>query len=358
MGVRIVLRAGFDSFSLYGSDAIDLALALSRAGADVVPLPTSILPGLPRQFTMLLEKNPAGPKDLLLQFGPPQQMTDLPSEFENLPRVAYSRWARPVLEAVDFPGWRPTDAAPRPLSGWDAVIGTSRNDVNVLEPFVDPETPVWLAPLGVWGDQLPVARRQGAEGGLRVLAVGRETPWDLIEVWYRLLAENPSLPAVLTLSTPWDEDAIERLAQIRNRAIGAAPTDSIRIAHHGLPREALMRLYTEQDLLIMPSAEEWTDRPAMEFMATGGTVMSTRCSGHENWLFPGCVIEIAAEETEVDGVKTWTADKAAMAQALKAAMADPFNVRRTGENAARVVRSALSWESVGEATLRMLEKVR
>ena len=64
--MRMLLRAGFDTLTGYGNDAVDMAMALDRAGVDVVLNPLSMRSGLPRKFTDLLHKEPVGEFDVIL----------------------------------------------------------------------------------------------------------------------------------------------------------------------------------------------------------------------------------------------------------------------------------------------------
>src|SRR5262245_13422046 len=75
-------------------------------------MPRSILPGLPREFTQLLEKDPTGRKDVSMSFMPPFDLQ--PSRFAHLAPVAvgYSMWEKSLLIRDNMHGH----------GGWDADV--------------------------------------------------------------------------------------------------------------------------------------------------------------------------------------------------------------------------------------------
>ena len=148
--MRVVLTADFDTFSEAGLAAVDLAVNLEKAGVDLLPMPRSILPGLPRAFTRLLEKDPAGRKDWMLDAWPSGISVRRPEEenlahlfvpFPNAPGSGPSSVLPPGVD-VDWPvARRDVSAPPRflnlsdfdaPMTRADLVAAYHDNDVLVL----------------------------------------------------------------------------------------------------------------------------------------------------------------------------------------------------------------------------------
>lgn len=224
--MQVVLRAEFDPWSDDGQDAISLAVAMEKFGLDVTPVPMSIRPGLPRAFTRLLEKNPWGPKDVAITFGPPSRVA--PAEYAGMARfnVGYAMpWAG------EPHGWNDLDLvfvsspADRERLGRDSVV----------------------APIGFDESVWQTVRRDPLKP-LRVLV--REETQGVNQVWEKIEATDPAFDGDLLL------------------------------AHDGLTRAELAALFQTCDVLVVTSE---VARYGAEFAATGGVVID-RFGLQENWI--------------------------------------------------------------------------
>lgn len=208
--MRVVLRAGFDRFSEAGMGAIDLAVNLEKAGVDVLPVPTSILPGLPRAFTRLLEKDPAGPVDVTLAVSPDAIIVSKDGVVRH--------WF------VGYPDRLASLAA-------CAIV-----PVTVLTHGVD--------------DEWPVTRRNPA------------TPTTFLA-----LGQSDALQGAWAQAATVKE--FDGLLVVRGS--------------EAMNREQVVALYHSADVLILVPGQE-NSRVAVEFMATGGTVISRDQQEAQNWL--------------------------------------------------------------------------
>lgn len=359
--MRVVLRAGFDRFSGYGNDAVDLAINMQRLGADVLPMPMSLLPGLPREFLKMLEQDPRGRKDVAMTFAPPYDIR--PWEFVKMAEkaVGYSMWERtPILpDEFDGHGWSDDDAL-----GWGSAPGQDAwkglAHMFVTCPMnkaafrnVDATVPLSVVPCGIEEKDWPFQRRDAQEQ-MQFLMIGmlggRKVPFVLLDAWRDLKRERPDFDARLRLHT---------LARgLHPKIVDVYP--DVEISQHPLDRPGLIRLYHESDVLVSVSRGEGNNKPAMEFMATGGTVIASDWSGHQNWLHPDITYGLpGALEPSIGqpNAEDFAVDVEALKKALLAAWENRADTVRRGERAAVWIRETLTWPVVVDRMLKTLERL-
>lgn len=369
MGLRVVLRAGFDVFSGYGNDAVDMAMFMDKAGVDVLPWPTSVMPGLPERMAKLLMKDPRGPKDVVLAFAPPDAIR--PWEFANLaPKaVGWTMWERtPYLAAdlADVPEWQAADPGTKQrvpfavraergdmFGGLDELIVTCPMNVEAFG-LVNRTVPMSVIPNGIDPDKWPVEKRDPARPMTFLMVgmlAGRKNPFALLDAWRDLKAMKPEFDARLHLHT---------LAPGLHPAIAdGAYGPGITITNRPLSHQELTGLYLSADVLVSTSRGEGNNKPAMEFMATGGTVIAPRWGGHENWMNPlitfDCPFEV--REDPVTGTSDVEVDHYGLMDALLLAWNDRAGTSRRGLSAATFVRDVASWPNVVARLVKRLEAV-
>ena len=108
---------------------------------------------------------------------------------------------------------------------------------------------------------------------------------------------------------------------------------------------ALARFYRDLDLFVVPSQQEGLSVVALEAMAAGVPVVSTRCGGPEDFVIDG--------ET---GLLTGH-DAAAFATAIRRLAEDPALRRRLGQEAARRVRRDYGYAALSERFWRAFDGV-
>lgn len=365
--MRMLLSSSFDTYTGYGNDAVDMALWFSRAGVDVVPWPKMVMPGLPRAFTDLLTKEPSGDYDLAVQFMPP---FDLHAEdVAGLARTAvgWSMWEKTPLVPADMvghgwkrPGTRKHWWSRHARSGegrkkdyLDRMIVTCHDNVDAFRAL-DATLDLAVCPNGIDPVRFPVLDRPlGEDRPMRFLSIGmlagRKDPFATLEAWRRAQEIEPAFDAELILKTSCSglHPAIEQ----------AYP--GVRIINEVWPAERVLDLYGRCDVLVSTSRGEGNNKPAMEFMSTGGAVMATDWSGHRNWLHPSTGYPLPGSlVTWPDGVRQdFRVDIEATAQTFVHCWRNRPEVRRKGELAARTIRADLSWEKVCERFLRLSAEV-
>jgi glycogen synthase len=219
-----------------------------------------------------------------------------------------------------------------------AVSAQMRGDI--LTHFrVDPERVVVIHN-GVDAEAFRRTERREAlaRHGVRepyVLFVGRISEqkgiFPLLEA-ARALPEDVSL--VLCASSPDTPELLSRL----EAAVAGRPR--IRWINAMLPVAEVVELYSHAAVFVCPSIYEPFGLINLEAMACGTPVVATRVGG--------------IPEVVVDGETGWlvpAGDEAALARALRGALADPALARRMGEAGRRRVEAHFSWDRIAERTL-------
>jgi glycogen synthase len=148
----------------------------------------------------------------------------------------------------------------------------------------------------------------------------------------RSLPEDVSL--VLCASSPDTPELLSRL----EAAVAGRPR--VRWINAMLPVAEVVELYSHAAVFVCPSIYEPFGLINLEAMACGTPVVATRVGG--------------IPEVVVDGETGWLVppgDEAALAQALRGALADPALARRMGEAGRRRVEAHFSWDRIAERTL-------
>jgi glycosyltransferase involved in cell wall biosynthesis len=192
-------------------------------------------------------------------------------------------------------------------------LGVRASRVEVLAPGVDVER---------------FDRPEVARDPLRLLFVGR------------LEAEKRPLDAVAVMA-----ELARRCPGVRGTVIGRGRLDgAVRLAAASGPpgavdvrgavsEEELTRAYAEAAVLLVPSRYEGLGLVALEAMAAGATVVAYDVSGLRDAV-PG------------RGTLVPSGDRAAMAAACTALLADPDRRLASAERARDQVRAAHSWDAV------------
>lgn len=362
----MLLRSGFDTYTGYGNDAVDMANLFTRAGIDVVPWPTSLMPGLPRTFTDLLTKNPAGQYDVAVSFMPPFDLH--PTDFAGLARTAigWTMWEKTPLVREDMRGhdwanwktrkhwWSPSARSKNGLKkDWlDRMVVTCHDNVPAFE-HLDPHLDYAVCPNGIDPERWPVLDRRGADRPFTFASIGmlagRKDPFATLAAWRLAQEMDPSFDARLILKTSCPGLHPKIMEAFTN----------VEVISTAWTSQEVLEFYGRVDVLVSTSRGEGNNKPAMEFMSTGGPVMATNWSGHRNWLHPDTGYPLGgALATWPDGVRQdFRVDIEETARTFLHCWRNPAEVRRKGEIASRVIRADLSWERVCDRFLRLATEV-
>jgi len=236
------------------------------------------------------------------------------------------------------------------LSTWAERIAVERADriiavsaqmrADVLGHFqVDPERVV-VVHNGVDADRFRRTDRRDALarhgiGPRYVLFVGRVSEQKGI---FPLLEAAASLPdgveLVLCASSPDTPELAARLSA------AVADQPRVRWIDEMVPVDELVQLYSHAAVFVCPSIYEPFGLINLEAMACGTPVVASRVGG--------------IPEVVVDGETGWLVppgDPAALAGALRTALADPRRAAQLGEAGRRRVETHFSWNRIADQTL-------
>lgn len=362
--MKVMMKAPFDTYSGYGNDAVDMAIALAEAGIDLTPFPTSIVPGLPSQFLALLGKPGHGDFDMVFQFGPPQEIDSRVLKRLAPKRVGYSMWERNPLTVEDFDFRigedKPNDAwfadrvmQQRAWDGLDRMIVTCPMNVDAFG-HVDKVTPITVQPCGVdtkfWSEQTRDADRPFTFLSLGLLA-GRKNPFALLETWSTMKRDMPEFDARLVLHTT---------AGTLHPSVTEAYGPDVVLSTEPLSKKEILALYASSDVFVSTSRGEGNCKPAMEFMSTGGPVIAPDWSGFQNYVTPGNGWLVDGRLVPAEGAANaveFEIDRAGLANAMIAAWSNRGQVRKMGMAASSWMASAYDWKRVGQDLARQLNEV-
>lgn len=363
--MKVVFRAGMDTVSGYGNDACDMAVAMAAAGIDVHLWPTGVLPPLPSKVARLLTKPPTREADVVLAFAPPYDLR--PWEFGSVAEkaVGWTMWERTPMREHDMEGhgwdeesragtgrwWSgQPDGGSTEDAGFQRVADTWALDLLLVtcpmnvEAFgaLDPHVPLEVLPCGIDPERFP-ERRRDPRTPMKFGWVGtgatRKDPFTLLEAWRELKQDGLLQGAVLEMKCTGPG---------LHPAIAQAYPD-VRLIHATWTREEYLAWLQTVDVMVSTSRGEGNNKPAMECMSTGGTVIATNWSGHQNWLVPGVTWPLKGalmEKREVPGVYDFRPDRAHLRELLVEAHGDPGRTAERGRRAATFIRDSLAWDKV------------
>jgi glycosyltransferase involved in cell wall biosynthesis len=167
----------------------------------------------------------------------------------------------------------------------------------------------------------------------------------MLQVWQELKAENPEFDAILEMKTA--------TPGLHPSLMEVVP--DLVIHQGGWPRQKVVDWYGTIDVLVSTSRGEGNNKPAMEFMCTGGPVIATNWSGHQNWLHSdwGWPVDGDLVANSV-GVSDFRLQKDSLKAAILEAWSNPALRRKKGRLSRGVMLSSFGWE---EVVTRLVKKV-
>jgi glycosyltransferase involved in cell wall biosynthesis len=290
---------------------------------------------------------------MVLCFAPPFDLR--PWEFAHFGRkaIGWSMWERTPMIREDLVGHgfdmrtkqRWWSGQGKTEEGWrrdlDLMLVTCDMNVDAFRAL-DPFVPLDVLPCGIDPDLWPVTERTG-DGPMKFLMAGmlngRKDPFVAINAWQELRQEVDGFDAELHL---------------RSQAPGMHPKmmewNPLIVVHEGRwPRQKLVDLMLDCDVYLSTSRGEGNNKPAMEFMATGGACMASDWAGHQNWLHPEITWAIPGTMVPTPGVpgtEEFAIDKDRLKEMVLDVWRNPEEVRRRGKLSADWIRQTLSWDVV------------
>ncbi len=269
--------------------------------------------------------------------------------------LGWAMWERTPLTAKALGGGELPLLALEPFNrcgrGLDVLVVTCPMNLEAFRA-VDPKVRLEVIPPGVRLDEIPVIdrRRYGSRAAVTVFgAIGvmseRKAPFDLLRAWRLFREQNPEIPARLE---------IKQSGHTLHPGIEEAWPD-VRILSGVWTERQLWDWMAEVDVLVSAARGEGMNKPAVEFMVSGGPVIATAWGGHENWMRRSVGYPVQHQLVDCP-FEQGTQDAPVVVESLAEAMllaTDPQERFDVGRAAHQFASSALSWDTAVEKFLRL-----
>jgi len=266
--MKLFLQANFNTITGYGNSATFLAIELQKRNIDIYPICKSIGLDMPQEFLNLLAKKyPIGQYiDFYVNMDTPNNL-EIP---ENLGfvknKIAYTMWEQTRLTREYKNGC---------FDNYDNIfVPCSMN----IEPFskVFKENKIKIVPLGINTNFYIPIKRNFFEDTLKVCMNGALTFRKGIDILTDVMLDEQikSLPIEFHLknSQMTVHSKISEINPLVNVYQGVWTKEQIRDFYHNC------------HIMICPNRGEGFNQPALEFLATGGVVLTHNWGGHQNWV--------------------------------------------------------------------------
>ena len=265
--MKLLLVSYFDTCSGYGNSAVQMAVHLERLGVDVYPACLTVDLELPREFTDLLTKREPHDVDACVAFVLPSQNKLEDNVVRRIPfRVLYTMWEQTRLSSDlwEFSKWYNDYSevwVPCPMN---------------KEPFGEvTDKHIEVMPLGVDAEFYEYENRNW-NGTLKYCMNGamgyRKGSFLVIEAFRRMREAHPDWDVELHLKTS---------AGFPSKYEEYCP--GLKLHKELWSLEELREFYYCMNVMVAPSRGEGFHQPPLEFLASGGAVITTAWGGMEEW---------------------------------------------------------------------------
>lgn len=269
--MNIGLMTYFDTCSGYGNSGVEIARAMNRLGVNIIPYAYKIDVELPRDFTDLFIKKEPEKLDAIIVFALPNQLRLTEKMKERVPvKIGYSMWEQTRFTQDLWVEGKPYD------DFTELWVPCKMN----VEPFKEfaPEKDVQVLPLGINTKMFKYHKRSSTiNRPFRFCMNGalghRKGTFEVINAFRQLREEHPGWNVELHLKT----STKGMLPQMESWAPG------LKIHNLMFWRDELIDFYNKMDCMVAPSRGEGFHQPPLEFLSTGGIVITTTWGGMKEW---------------------------------------------------------------------------
>lgn len=265
----IGLMSYFDVSSGYGNSAVEIARAMTRQGINVTPYAYKIDVELPKDFTDLFTKREPENLDAIIVFALPNQLHLTEKMQERIPvKIGYTMWEQTKLTKDLWVTGNPYE----PFT--EMWVPCKMN----IEPFKEfaPGQNFEIMPLGINTKFFKYHKRSG-DGPFKFCMNGalgyRKGTFDVINAYKAIRERHPDWDIELHLKT----STKGMLPQMEKWAPG------LKVYNQMFWLAELIDFYNRMDCMVAPSRGEGFHQPPLEFLSTGGIVITTTWGGMESW---------------------------------------------------------------------------
>jgi glycosyltransferase involved in cell wall biosynthesis len=352
--LKILLNIPLSRFSGYGSDGIDLALALEAKGADVYLQPTNCSPPLPPEIAHMLTKRLEAPFDLLINHVDPSILNvSKEARVASEVTVGWTMWEMSTLDNL-----KGRSTLRKRLKNFDAVVGYSNVSVEALRPHVPKSVKLLNVQGGYNASLWPYLERDWKSPRFSFVMNGqlgaRKLPWEAVSAFVELKDEHPEElePMEMHLHT-----TVAGLPKMMEDAI-----PKLRIHYKTFTEFEMLEFYRSGHVLLAPSRGEGKNLPCLEMLSTGGSVIYTDWSGHQNWGSSQYGYPLDYALTPLDAVRVgpnclWASpSRAHMKELMLHCFRNREEVKAKGILGSKVIPKKCSWDVVVERLFSSLRE--
>ncbi len=266
--MKIFLHSDFNIITGYGNSAVHLAIELQKRGIDVYPICRSIGLDMPQEFLNLLTKKyPIGQYiDFYINFGTFETM-EIPKNMGFIDnKILYTMW-----EQTKLPKWFKKEL----LEEYNNIFVPCSMNIEPFSEFFN-ENKIKVIPLGIDTVFYIPIKRNFFEEKLKICANGALTFRKGIDILTDVILDerikNLSIEFHLKNSEMTIHPKISEINPLVNIYQGVWTREQIRDFYHNC------------HIMICPNRGEAFNQVALEFLATGGVVITHNWGGHQVWV--------------------------------------------------------------------------
>lgn len=356
MTARILIKAGFDTASGYGSDGVGLAVALEALGIDVRLFPVTSSPPLPEEFVKLFRKPLDPPFDAaVIHVDPLHIELDRGTRMMSASCVAWTMWEfmsyQPKGRPYSARGTRQSQLH-RELVKMDALIGYDQVTLDALAPHIPSTCRTEILQGGYTADQWPFVEGRDWNTTFRYIMVGqlhvRKDPFAAIYAFNELKKEHGNeFDAELHLKT-------------NVRGLHPAMEDQypgLKIHFKYWSLDKLREFYASAHCYLAPSRGEGKNLPALEAQSSGIPVIATNYGGHTQWLSSEYAYPLGYELAPLEKMGLCAlADRKELKDLMWHVYTHREEAREKGRLASRVIPAMCDWSVVAEKFMQVLNR--
>ena len=312
---KLFFHSNFDTITGYGNSAVNIVIELQKKDIDVYPMCKAIGLDMPMEFLNLLTKKyPIGQYiDYYINMDIPDKL-EIPKNFNFIEKkIAYTMWEQTELTE---------QFRKKHFKKYDNIFVPCSMNVEPFSKFFDKDK-IKIIPLGVDIDFYTPIKRNFFDNTLKVCMNGGLTFRKGIDI----------------LTDVMLDEQIKKLPiefHLKNSQMTVHPQISdinpnIYVYQGVWTKEQIKNFYYDCQIMICPSRGEGFNQPAVEFLATGGIVLTHNWGGHQAWanseyckIVPHKVVPVK----EWKGVKKNSMWAEVSSQDIKLALIDLYSNRQ------------------------------
>jgi glycosyltransferase involved in cell wall biosynthesis len=265
--MRVFLHANFDSITGYGNTATQFAINLKRLGIEVYPICKGIGLDMPMEFLQLLtQKHPINKLiDIYINMDLPSNCF-IPDNFRFIEeKVLYTMWEQTKLSK---------DIKKKNFKEYNRLIVPCPMNVDVFGDVFDKDK-IIVNPLGVETSFYHPADRDFFNEPLKVCMNGALTYRKGIDTLMDVMLDERIKKTNIQFHLKNSQRTIH--PEICN----ANP--NIYLYNGVWDKEQIREFYHNSHVMVCPNRGEGYNQPAVEFISTGGVVVTHNWGAHSIW---------------------------------------------------------------------------